>query len=837
MPVYSYEVGALFSIEDRATPTLERLGEGFAGLDAKITAIQERLASFGRGGGIFSGITEGVNALGASLEGLVGKATAAGEAMERAFRAGGEAAMAAARDVDGLTAAINRAADAAGAFGARSNMGSGGGGGSSYTPIPFDPRSYGGEAEAVGSDLVPLVEGGLAARIAGGGGGGRGGPPAPFFGYPRGGSGGWSSGALPPPAGFGGWSGGGAGPPGSGGPGFIPPGDEPFDPRMSLNAPNGRAGSRRGSHIAPLVEAAAVYEAMKAGAEEEQSIDVTLLRGFNIDPRKATDEQKQAIRALASRAAGGTSFSEREVAAGMPVLAAPLGFTGPEGMEQFTTVFEIAAKAAEAAKQLKFGTFEGSLAGAVEFAHQMRAYKPEELQPAMNRLGAITETLPHGDMEREALVMGYAIPQARALGADPMQAMTAIGFLQQSGLVNTVAATTLRQMMIGQMRAGGPLGAHIDHEKSQLEESLRLQPGHLSGRGRAGSEHDRALRDLGITDAAGKLQDMNRPGEGTAGGINIDRMLALLAQAQSRMTPVEFGKALYGAFGVRGETGGAIIAEALPQYRAYQARVAGTAPLNEQLQMIQGNSVQLTGQAIARVADLGNEIGTNLLPYLKQFDDAVITATGYLRSFVQEHPVATTAAVGGGIAATIVGGIATMRALPHYLGRFFSEGSAEAAGGALRGAGPRAGLLGLGALGVTAGAAHTGLEAATSTIYNAIFGQGAYERQGRIISQGAPSFVPRWLGGQQPLLPGDPGFAAAERYGPRASMTTGQTEPPNAARTVNMTVNNTMSGVADEATFKNLLHRLMDAIRNSLAFSTSDPRGSDQSPFTYPGGY
>lgn len=577
----------------------------------------------------------------------------------------------------------------------------------------------------------------------------------------------------------------------------------------------------------PLVEAAAVYEAMKAGAEEEQSVDITLLRGFHIDPRTATAEQKQYLRELARKGAEGTSFSEREVAGGEEVLAAPLGFTGDAGMRKFGTVFEAAAKAAEAAKQLHFGTFEGSLKGSVEFAHQMQLYDAPGLTKGMNLLGAITESLPGGDMEREAQVMSYAIPQARALGADPNQAMEAVGFMQRAGLRNTVAATTLRQMLVGQLKTGGPMNAqhrHIDHERRELEDSLGLKPGHLErpAAGSKGNAHEKALEDLGLVGKGGKLLDLNE-----RGGVDIQKMFEIIATQQAKMTPIEFGKSMFNAFGIRGQTGGELIGEALPQYKAYQEGIHGTAPLDEQLKMISGSSVQLTGQAVARVADLGNEIGTTLLPYLKQFDEAIIMATGYLRALAGANPEATAAVVGGGVAATVVGGVMAMRAMPHWIAKLFSEGSAEKAGEGLRGIGPRvSGWLGggLGYLGEAIAPMMLGWDVQQ------------HLRDPKYNDPKTGEFDIRRLAFPQTQQP----TTGADRLpGPRAdNLSDGTPRASSPAAAPNVTVHLgpvTMQGVPDDSSLHVLLKKMTDGVRDALSHMTSDAAGTAQSPYSYPG--
>lgn len=797
----SFEVGAIFMIEDRATGVLNTLSEQFTALGEKITAVEEKLGAFGKGTGLFEPLIAAVGKVNDALESIIGTASRASQGMAESMAAAGRSVDAFITKLDGIAEAYRRAGAAASNFASAAAAGAGGtaaGAGSSAAADMDGPGSSLVRREGALTPYYPIYDaaGGAAGGAAAGG----------FIGAEAEIGAEWWRRQHWNPSGR-----------------MYDAQYESMTPRLA--GPSGprppvnygrpdpideyEPGRRRGgSHMLPLIEGAALLESMKSAATEEQSVDLALLRGFHIDPRTATAEQRQYLKSLAHEGAIGTSFSESEVAGGEFTLAAPLGFLGDEGMRRFGSIFPVAAKAAEAAKQLKFGTYEGSLTGAVEFAHQMQMYDAPGLTKAMNTLGAITETLPHGDMEREALVMGYAIPQARALKADPEEAMTAIGFMQRGGLRNTVAATTLRQMLVGQLKTGGPLNAQMSHrvdqEAKELETSLGLKEGHFSGKaGDKTNPHVKALQDLGLL-KGGKLTDLN-----SQGGIDINKMFETIAGAEKSMTPIQFGTSMYNAFGIRGQTGGEMIGESFDQFKKYQQTVAGTAPLDQQLQMIQGNAVQLTGQAIARIGDTGNAIGEVFLPHLKDFDNAVIGATISLRQLIKDHPVATEIGVTGGIIASIYAGWMGLRGAVGSIGRFFGE---------------RAGTRALG-VGTTAAeeAAAGGAGGVMGWITRVAGGVGLVA--GLIADRLAN--LPQSTVDKYPRIPG---FSM-----PEARVVTsdshGGTPPAPTAPNVTVTNHITFNGMPDETTRAAIMRWLTDAMHNALSTATGSGAGTSMSPY------
>jgi hypothetical protein len=337
--------------------------------------------------------------------------------------------------------------------------------------------------------------------------------------------------------------GGGGGGAGGGGPG------------LSISPMGGGIGAGGGRHagMREFITGEALYEAMHSNASEESAIAGALVR-MHMDPRSPEGiEQAARMKKIAHDAAQGTSFSETEVARGLAIIGPGMALTGPGGVTQLGNIFEEPAKAAEAAKQLNIGSFEGTLLASLQVAHMLRAYKPEELHGPLNLLGAVTESVPGSTMESEAKSMSYILPAGRALGVPTEQLIAATGFLQRAGLEGTVGATTLRQMLVGLDREGGPMGAQVTAAKRDLEKSLALEPGMLSG-GKE-SAHEKALRTLHLHDAKGNSL------VSTDGHTDLDKLFTALAKDRASMSADEFGRLQYSAFGIRGQQGGEIISE------------------------------------------------------------------------------------------------------------------------------------------------------------------------------------------------------------------------------------------------------------------------------------
>ncbi|MFH5955233.1 hypothetical protein, partial [Clostridium perfringens] len=92
---------------------------------------------------------------------------------------------------------------------------------------------------------------------------------------------------------------------------------------------------------------------------------------------------------------------------------------------------------------------------------------------SLGTIFSLAEALPETSIREQARVMSYINPEARSLGVDVTEASEATGFLEMSGIRGTRAATTLRQMLLGTLHAGGPMNAQLatarDRDEADLE--------------------------------------------------------------------------------------------------------------------------------------------------------------------------------------------------------------------------------------------------------------------------------------------------------------------------------------------------------------------------------
>lgn len=645
----SFEIASIFSIEDRATEPLLAIA---GGMDRIVGAGEAALAMLGRLDGIsMLGAVGQIDALASSFDAISRAATEFSTAAAGIGGVTAGAAREAAEAIDTIAAAWHRASDAQSSFrhGAASQPVEMAPGMRHAGPIIDGELAYVGALNnpaAIGYDGPQEPGYGAPMVMQRGFGRGSSGTESPYMGGFRNPYTGPESGpainvgdgnefreedeSLRIPTPPGGWG----------------PGSPPDGGRGNPGGGRGSAGSGRGRGfqlgMTQFIEGAAVYEAMHAGMSEEASLVATMERGFHLDSTdpKNTDLLAQ-LRAAAHQAVQGTSFTEAEGASGMATLAAPLGQRGRKGVETFLPVFETAAKISEAAKQLGIGSYEDTLAGAVEYAHQTGTYEPAELNRRLNDIFAITEALPETNVHEQARIMSYVVPEATALGVDPTEAARGVGFLERAGLRGTRAATTLRQFMLGNMKTGGPLTAHMEHSAHELAHALSLSPeGAESLHHMTGSEHIQALKGLGIIDARG-----HNVTEGADGNYDLDAGFTAIEGAAKRMPRAKFGMAMYNAYGVRGEDADLLAErpELFAQWRSdVSARSAtnplGTASAQEQLAHISQTTQQITGQAGARLNDVLNTLATSIMGEVRPTMSALAHGLAGLNDSMIGHP-------------------------------------------------------------------------------------------------------------------------------------------------------------------------------------------------------
>jgi hypothetical protein len=456
-------------------------------------------------------------------------------------------------------------------------------------------------------------------------------------------------------------------------------------------------GSRPPMHgiltgMGQFIEGFGEIGAYKSALGEQQSLFLGA-QAFGVDPTSAEGGDVMALlRRSARGAAVGTSFSEGQTAAGIPLLARPFGLDGMQGARDFSNVYAPAARAAEAIDMMRLGSFDDTLQSAIEYAHQTRTYDPAGFQQQMDVLGAITAMTPHTTFGAEARTMSYIVPLARTAGIDPTEAAIATGFLQQGGLRGTVAGTTLRQMLVGLTRTGGPMNAQHSHLASMsaaLEHGLHMTPEAAHAvHGGAGSAHARALRDVGYVDAQGNPTFLT-----DNGSIDLEKVFSTFGAYANTHTPFQTETEAYNLFGVRGQQGAELISSAQENYARYQGRVRGMIDtpggyLGTARDQLSQSGWQEFGQAWKRVVDIGNHLADSTLPGLQNvLEYGVIPAFNALAGLTApdasgHYSAGQQAAgytVGGAVAA---GSIWGLRALGS---RIFGGAAAGAAGEAVGG--------------------------------------------------------------------------------------------------------------------------------------------------------
>lgn len=598
------------------------------------------------------------------------------------------------------------------------------------------------------------------------------------------------------------------------------------EPSKTPNKKERAGGSRGDDFIQTIVDYELLHMAFKAAGGEQQA----LYRGakaFDLDPTSSEGQAAMAtLREAARDAAAGTSYKESATAAGIPLLAGPFGLSGPAGVSAFAKIYPGAARAAEGMELLDpRSTFSATLPAMVEFAHESRQYEPDKLARQYDILGAITSLVPHTTFAAEAGAMSYVVPMARAAGISPEHTAVLVGSLQQAGLRGTIAATTLRQELVGLTRGGGPMQAHTSRamrsETREFENAMRMQPGgHAAVNMLKGSEHVKAMHEVGLLDSKGNqtflytAQDAaaDASGETKQGGINIDRANKIFAEWAHGKDPAEVSEEAYKLFGVRGEQAPEILGAIL---RSGETDYVGKFGENV------ANRVNVPGGFLGNVRDQmsrtanqeAGQIASRFNDILSHLADATLPA---FQGAMEKALIPFLNKLGALTAPDAQGNYTSGQKIAGY------SGAGALIGGVVGGA---LGLLGLGA-GIIPGAA------AGAALGGAI---GAGGSTGYFMGDKVNAFFdPEHSGGPFTLPP-------TSGPGPRrgTSVMSGVMPlDPMSGATINQTITLgpvTMNGVPDDSSLKGIIDRLTKGLHDALSHMTSDAHGPDMSMYTQPG--
>lgn len=791
MSVVSFEVGAIFTIQNDGADTLASMADQFTRLDELARGLQATIDTLSKDG--LANLSGGVDRLSGTLASLEEKSRGLTDTMTSGIDGATASIGRAVDQANALAQAWDRAAAAASRF---SDSARGGGMFGSRDAMPVPYAGSGGVSAPSADEAFEGPEEVL--RLTDGGGGG----------IPLTGIGGYAFGRANSRRGGG--SGGGGGNGGGGG-------------RGGGGHRGGIGGMVEG--MMPLAEAFGGYEAIKSAMQEDLALRISLIEGLHIDPGSPEFGADMAkLRGVATDASKGTIFSGAQTAVAMPYMARELGFTGPDGIAKLAQIFPTAVHAAEVAKMSGLGSMEGSLSAAVEYAHMTGSYEPKELSQRLNVLRTLA-TLTNNSMEGEEHILKYSVPIGVASGMNPDQTAIATGFLQQQGFNSSTAGTGLSAIMLGALNTGGGIDAHLERARksaeSGFEHSLHMTYAQSLKQGGTGmSQHVAALHALGIVDAGGHLTTADKSGNFDFGKLEAD--IEKYSQTHDHQLVMS---TLHAAFGTRGERAAAIWTE--KDINARQDRFTNavtTSPTADQIQKDLAQSpMQQFEQMLKNVATIGNTLATGTLPGI---NTALLTLNAGLEKvndFLSHH---STVSTGIGYGALGVGALALFGGVKTAAKFFGLPSAGREAVGAARGAGRWIWNTSKGLVD-TALDDTEGMGDLSPWVTDSLGGLGLDSLAGPAAGLGILLHSTNKT----------PDAKTESALVKQLSAQPGAFTPPPAApappQQVHVHVGPiSMNGVADQSTFDHLLSKMTDAIKAALAHTSGAGAGSDLSPFT-----
>ena len=297
----------------------------------------------------------------------------------------------------------------------------------------------------------------------------------------------------------------------------------------------------------------------------------------------------------------------------------------------------------------------------------------------------------------------------------------------------------------------------------------------------------------------------------------------------SAPTPDEFGRLQYAAFGIRGQQGGEIISDALPQiYRP-------TSNTWNQLFPYQNSSPRSLARQINKSARpwRGRRIWVikyAVMPFMeavRQFSSAVTVFSTAAYGTTAAHPE-DGATVIGGLFAAMIGGL--LKGADKFKGFLGWGGLGSGLAADVAGAATGGGLV----LAI-AGAIKGFVDYTRDSIQDAIHGPGYSAAAEQRLQQGNP-FRDGYLKPFTDMI--SPPAHSAELSGPRPAGTppspaTGA--QPASAPQVNMTNNIHIQGALDDGMIATLIAKITAGLSTAMAHVTADPHPSTGSIYTYQG--
>jgi hypothetical protein len=566
----------------------------------------------------------------------------------------------------------------------------------------------------------------------------------------------------------------------------------------------------------PIIGGGLGFMAEKGSFTKDLALQQSLVE-MGYDPNDPNFEAlKEQLKGKVSEGTRGTIYSETKGANALPGITGQFSavFATPEERrEKFETMLPTGLRFAEVAEQYHRGSLQSSLAAGVGYAHMTHRYGGKPLEEGLNHLLALS--LATGDtVAGELGVLRYSVPLGEAAGIDADKIAALTGFFQVMGFTGTTAGTGVGQMLTGLSQTGGPISANLAASRTRdlertFEKTFSLEPSRLHEvREKGGTAHVRAMKELGLYNEAGQVEDRVAPG----GKVDSDEMMRRIALALRQHTNIEDLKILRDAFTVRGSREAALFTDPtlVPKLLTFLENMKNPPSAVSMQAAIAATPMQQFEQMLANFSNIGTTLADRTLPGL---NDAMKTLNYYLigfNTFLKEHPtiaaaggwggltVAASAALGAGMwgANKILAG---PRAAWNWL--IPGEGAAAATGAATGVTGSAGGAWGASLMGlarflpvaalVDQVLSYAGTETGSAKIESMVFNR---------------------------------------RAGPRADAVPVVTTPNV---TNNFTLN--LSGVFDEMMKSSIVSWITSNLATHVANASSEGQGTLASPYTTPG--
>ena len=393
----------------------------------------------------------------------------------------------------------------------------------------------------------------------------------------------------------------------------------------------------------------AFYKSISEAMDENQTLAKTLAT-FNVPGQMGAERQRDLalLQEAARVSALGSRYTAQETAQAMLGAARRSGLTGSKGIEEFADIFPSALTMAEVGQERGLGSIADNLNAAIGYADLAQRYDPRQIAPGLNEILAIAEST-RTSLQSVVATIKNGLPAATAAGTNIDQATAAIGYLMSTGLGRS-AGDAADRMILGALTTGGPMSGSLAQERAAVAGVVGQSSRQLQDM----TAHVRALRELGVTDAAEHLTDLN-----SRGGVDLGKILADIRSYGAQHTSAELADALHQAFGIQGLPDATLRALQHGSFADFEKTGAGTSGAPAQQAMLAATPLQQFEQSLARLQDIGNLLGTAILPGFTTLETRLLGFLEAVENFPSRHKVVPSAlahAAGGATIGWWVGG-------------------------------------------------------------------------------------------------------------------------------------------------------------------------------------